>query len=731
MSYDLTNKNISDTFQNLLQRTGSGNQLYDLEGNEIGDLTIAGTLHAQSYIVSQSTYIVSSGSTVFGDSNLDTHQFQGIGIKIGKLSTTATTFGYISSSHERLEGRFNRSGKSNQYLWKLSKSGSNSSAGGVLTLFGTDAESIRLDSRFNASSHFGVGKLGIGYVNVFTDLTNRLQISGSTLVEGDITASGNISASGTFYGDGSGLTGVTGEWDGTHSGTATFTGDITASGDISASGTIYAEHIQSSDDISLVDNGQILLGDGGDLSITHNSIKSIITNTTGELLFENEADNADIRFKGTDDTSTITALTLDMSEAGAATFNSDITATGLTVSGQITASGNISSSGNLHASELFIDGRSAIDSSTATTMQFGVNTTDTHFQYGKGGTALSHQFSGQITASGDISASGVGIFNRVLTTRVDHPDGTTVTFPDGINVSGGNITASGNISASGTIYSDDLIIADKVGIDGAGITSGKSLTVDGDISASGDLYIDGKYKNDLTVFGDISASGDLHLKNQKTIKWDEPGGQPISIRGIDSKFYFQSSSGMSMQRIMEVSQSFGSTFVGIGTVATNSTRVIPKELTVHGDISASGAIFADNVGVATQEFIPILPSDFHTSNDASRGHATGTSTKGGGVQAVAASSNQYVLKMIPKGYTATAGSIYGSDVTQPVVWYSSSISLGTTAQIADDVMEAASGTGSAFTDTIIGDGLTYAICEWDPSATSRVAYGGKIYIKPT
>ena len=33
MSYDLTNKNISDTFQNLLQRTGSDNQLYDLNGN--------------------------------------------------------------------------------------------------------------------------------------------------------------------------------------------------------------------------------------------------------------------------------------------------------------------------------------------------------------------------------------------------------------------------------------------------------------------------------------------------------------------------------------------------------------------------------------------------------------------------------------------------------------------------------------------------------------------------
>ena len=33
MSFDLTNKNISATFQNLLQQTGSDNALYDLEGN--------------------------------------------------------------------------------------------------------------------------------------------------------------------------------------------------------------------------------------------------------------------------------------------------------------------------------------------------------------------------------------------------------------------------------------------------------------------------------------------------------------------------------------------------------------------------------------------------------------------------------------------------------------------------------------------------------------------------
>ena len=40
MSFDLTNKNIQDTFQNLLQKTGSNGRLFDLEGNQVNDLTL-------------------------------------------------------------------------------------------------------------------------------------------------------------------------------------------------------------------------------------------------------------------------------------------------------------------------------------------------------------------------------------------------------------------------------------------------------------------------------------------------------------------------------------------------------------------------------------------------------------------------------------------------------------------------------------------------------------------
>ena len=77
MPYDLTDQNISDTFQNVLQKTGSEGHLYDLVGNEVQNLTIGGTLTAHSYVTSESIVHISSGSTAFGNTVDDTHTFIG------------------------------------------------------------------------------------------------------------------------------------------------------------------------------------------------------------------------------------------------------------------------------------------------------------------------------------------------------------------------------------------------------------------------------------------------------------------------------------------------------------------------------------------------------------------------------------------------------------------------------------------------------------------------------
>ena len=94
MSFDLTNKNISDTYQNVLQKTGSNNQLFDLLGNPVTNLTIQGALIAQQYIVSSSVTNITaqqlSGSTEFGNSIDDTHQFTGNITASGNISASGT-----------------------------------------------------------------------------------------------------------------------------------------------------------------------------------------------------------------------------------------------------------------------------------------------------------------------------------------------------------------------------------------------------------------------------------------------------------------------------------------------------------------------------------------------------------------------------------------------------------------------------------------------------------------
>jgi hypothetical protein len=77
MSFDLTNKNISDTFQNLLQQTGSSNQVFDLEGNQVNHISItnvsASVLEIPNTTDQTGNKLHSrSGVLYFGGTNLQT-----------------------------------------------------------------------------------------------------------------------------------------------------------------------------------------------------------------------------------------------------------------------------------------------------------------------------------------------------------------------------------------------------------------------------------------------------------------------------------------------------------------------------------------------------------------------------------------------------------------------------------------------------------------------------------
>lgn len=87
--------------------------------------------------------------------------------------------------------------------------------------------------------------------NINPQSGNDLNITGnikSTASDSSLTGSFN----GTFSGDGTNITGVTGEWDGSHTGNAEITGDLTVTGNLAAGG--YSDI--SSSILSIENNGQ-------------------------------------------------------------------------------------------------------------------------------------------------------------------------------------------------------------------------------------------------------------------------------------------------------------------------------------------------------------------------------------------------------------------------------------------------------------------------------------------
>ena len=127
----------------------------------------------------------------------------------------------------------------------------------------------------------------------------------------------------------------------------------------------------SASSVTIVDADQIILNDGGTMkqvavsalnSYTSSSIAADdigtgnaavnITTSSGNITIDAAANDTDIIFKGTDNTSDITMLTLDGSAAGAATFNNAITSGAVITSGAglvIADGGNIGSASDTDA----------------------------------------------------------------------------------------------------------------------------------------------------------------------------------------------------------------------------------------------------------------------------------------------------------------------------------------------------------------------------------------------
>ena len=164
----------------------------------------------------------------------------------------------------------------------------------------------------------------------FNDASQNIGATSNAIL--DINATDEIELNATAI-DINGTCDVSGAF--TTGSTIVSTGAITANAGVVVDNiTIDGTQIDlSSGDLTLDVAGDIFLdADGGNWRFADGgNTEFIITHSSGDTILYNVSNDKDLIFKGEDGGSTITALTLDMSAAGAATFNSTVTtSTGLT-----------------------------------------------------------------------------------------------------------------------------------------------------------------------------------------------------------------------------------------------------------------------------------------------------------------------------------------------------------------------------------------------------------------
>ena len=179
--------------------------------------------------------------------------------------------------------------------------------------------------------------------------------------------------------------------------------------------TINGSTISDGGDFTLDVGGNIVLdADGGGVYFKDaGTTVGFFQNDGGDFRMVSSASDKDIKFLGNDGGSTITALTLDMSNAGAATFNAGANFGGaVDVTGNVTVSGTVDGidiAGNInqavkttsspHFANLYIEDKLYHYADSNTYLQFG---TDAAYLY-TGGTYIQFTSGGIIVTDGSVA----------------------------------------------------------------------------------------------------------------------------------------------------------------------------------------------------------------------------------------------------------------------------------------------------------------------------------------
>jgi hypothetical protein len=267
---------------------------------------------------------------------------------------------------------------------------------------------------------------------------------------------------------------------------------------------------------TLDSGGDIILdADGGDIFLDDGGTRfGKFSNDSSSLQIKSEVSDKDIIFKGNDGGSSITALTLDMSEAGAATFNNKVTAIQY----------NISSVGN-DDRQVGVDGQGF----------FVYNTADSRYDL-------------QINDVGAVSIGGVVTANAGVVVDNFTLDGTTLALSSGsmtldsasqivLDAAGGNFqfsksgTEFGRIFESGSDFYIYNPIDDKdikfYGLDGG--VSFTALTLDMSAAGAATFNAGAVFNGAATTIGAGLAATNVefnlngYVSKAKRIQFQESG----------------------------------------------------------------------------------------------------------------------------------------------------------------------------------------------------------------
>jgi hypothetical protein len=323
---------------------------------------------------------------------------------------------------------------------------------------------------------------------------------------------------------------------------------------------------------TLDSGGDIILdADGGDIFLDDGGTRfGKFSNDSSSLQIKSEVSDKDIIFKGNDGGSSITALTLDMSEAGAATFNNKVTAIQY----------NISSVGN-DDRQVGVDGQGF----------FVYNTADSRYDL-------------QINDVGAVSIGGVVTANAGVVVDNFTLDGTTLALSSGsmtldsasqivLDAAGGNFqfsksgTEFGRIFESGSDFYIYNPIDDKdikfYGLDGG--VSFTALTLDMSAGGAATFNAGAVFNGAATTIGSAAASTSVQL----IINGVASKAQRIQFQESGVNRWLIGQGAASETSAFELYNATGTIVLSVNR--TTNAATFSNDVTINGALSKSSGSF--------------------------------------------------------------------------------------------------------------------------------------------